>query len=104
MLGSYRWAWLTLTEGSRTFNLGCHRNHEFELGTSYAHGASSWSALVSLRSSGSRPRRLLAMVPIEIHRTGRSDLVPLQRRSTTPDRTAALRTDRCGLAQGELGG
>ena len=76
VLGSYRWARVSRTVGSRTFKPRFHRNHEFELGTSYAHGASSWSARASLRS-GQPTTPVLAMVPIEIHGTGRTELVPL---------------------------
>ena len=76
VLGSYRWARVSRTVGSRTFKPRFHRNHEFELGTSYAHGASSWSARVSLRS-GQPTTPVLAMVPIEIHGRGRTELVPL---------------------------
>ena len=76
LLGSYRWARVSRTVGSRTYKPRFHRNHEFELGTSYARGASSWSARVSLRS-GQPTTPVLAMVPIEIHGTGRTELVPL---------------------------
>ena len=76
VLGSYRWAQVSRTVGSRTFKPRFHRNHEFELGTAYGHGASSWSARVSLRS-GQPTTPVLAMVPIEIHGTGRTELVPL---------------------------
>ena len=76
VLGSYRWARVSRTVGSRTFKPRFHRNHEFELGTSYAHGASSWSARASLRS-GQPTTPVLAMVPIEIHGRGRTELVPL---------------------------
>ena len=76
LLGSYRWARVSRTVGSRTFKPRFHRNHEFELGTSYGHGASSWSARASLRS-GQPTTPVLAMVPIEIHGTGRTELVPL---------------------------
>ena len=76
VLGSYRWARVSRTVGSRTFKPRFHRNHEFELGTSYAHGASSWSARASLRS-GQPTTPVLAMVPIEIHGTGHAELVPL---------------------------
>ena len=76
VLGSYRWARVSRTVGSRTFKPRFHRNHEFELGTSYARGASSWSARVSLRS-GQPTTPVLAMVPTEIHGTGRTKLVPL---------------------------
>ena len=76
LLGSYRWARVSRTVGSRTYKPRFHRDHEFELGTSYAHGASSWSARVSLRS-GQPTTPVLAVVPVEIHGTGRTELVPL---------------------------
>ncbi|MYH54271.1 MAG: TonB-dependent receptor plug domain-containing protein [Gemmatimonadetes bacterium] len=76
LLGSYRWARVSRTVGSRTYKPRFHRNHEFELGTSYARGASSWSARVSLRS-GQPTTPVLAVVPVEIHGTGRTELVPL---------------------------
>ena len=76
LLGSYRWARVSRTVGSRTYKPRFHRNHEFELGTSWARGASSWSARVSLRS-GQPTTPVLAVVPVEIHGTGRTELVPL---------------------------
>ena len=76
LLGSYRWARVSRTVGSRTYKPRFHRNHEFELGTSWAHGASSWSARISLRS-GQPTTPVLAVVPVEIHGTGRTELVPL---------------------------
>ena len=76
LLGSYRWARVSRTVGSRTYKPRFHRDHEFELGTSYGRGASSWSARVSLRS-GQPTTPVLAIVPIEIHGTGRTELVPL---------------------------
>ena len=76
VLGSYRWARVSRTVGSRTFKPRFHRNHEFELGTSYARGASSWSARVSLRS-GQPITPVLGVVPIEVYGTGRTRLVPL---------------------------
>lgn len=50
VLGSYRWARVSRTVGSRTYTPRFHREHEFELGSSYRRGASSWSARVSLAS------------------------------------------------------
>ena len=50
VLGSYRWARASRTVGSRTYTPRFHREHEFELGSSYRHGASSWSARISLAS------------------------------------------------------
>ncbi len=76
VLGSYRWARVSRTVGSRTYKPRFHRNHEFELGTSYAHGASSWSARASLRS-GQPTTPVLAIVPVQFHGTPRSELVPL---------------------------
>ena len=77
VLGSYRWAQVSRTVGSRTFKPRFHRNHEFEIGTSYAHGASSWSVRVSLRS-GQPTTPVLGIVPIEVHGgVGRPRLVPL---------------------------
>lgn len=76
VLGSYRWARVSRTVGSRTYKPRFHRNHEFELGTSYPHGASSWSARVSLRS-GQPITPVLAVVPVQFHGTPRSELVPL---------------------------
>ncbi|MDE2762097.1 MAG: TonB-dependent receptor [Gemmatimonadota bacterium] len=49
-LGTYRWARVSRTVSSRTYVPRFHRDHEFELGASYRHGASSWSARFSLRS------------------------------------------------------
>lgn len=53
-----------------------HRNHEFEMGTSFTHGASSWSARVSLRS-GQPTTPVLGVVPIEVHGGEWTRLVPL---------------------------
>ena len=50
VLGSYRWARVSRTVGPRTYTPRFHRDHEFELGSSYTRGASSWSARVSLGS------------------------------------------------------
>ena len=50
VLGSYRWAGVSRTVGSRTYTPRFHRDHEFELGSSYRRGASSWSARISLGS------------------------------------------------------
>ncbi|MDE2761609.1 MAG: TonB-dependent receptor [Gemmatimonadota bacterium] len=50
VLGSYRWAGASRTVGSLTYTPSFHRDHEFELGSSYRRGASSWSARVCLRS------------------------------------------------------
>ena len=50
VLGSYRWARVSQTVGPRTYTPRFHRDHEFELGSSYTRGASSWSARVSLGS------------------------------------------------------
>ena len=50
VLGGYRWARVSRTVGSRTYTPRFHREHEFELGSSYMHGASSWSARISLAS------------------------------------------------------
>ena len=76
VLGSYRWARVSRTVGSRTYKPRFHRNHEFELGTSYGRGVSSWSARVSLRS-GQPTTPVLAVVPVEIHGTPFTELVPL---------------------------
>ncbi len=50
VLGSYRWARVSRTVGSRTYTPRFHRDHELELASSYGPGASSWSARVSLAS------------------------------------------------------
>ena len=50
VLGSYRRADVSRTVGSRTHTPRFHRDHEFELGSSYRRGASSWSARFSLGS------------------------------------------------------
>lgn len=74
MLGSYRWAQVSRTVGTRTYTPRFHRAHEFELGTSYARGPSSWSARFSLRS-GQPVTPVLAVVPVEPYgRLGGSDL------------------------------
>jgi hypothetical protein len=62
VLGSYRWAGVFRTAGSRTYTPRFHRDHEMELGSSYQHGASLWSTRISLRS-GQPVTPLLAIVP-----------------------------------------
>ena len=76
MLGSYRWARVSRTVGSRTYTPRFHRNHEFELGAAYARGPSSWSARVSLRS-GQPVTPVLAIVPVEEYGGNYVDSVPL---------------------------
>ena len=63
ILGSYRWAGVSRTVGPRNYTPRFHRDHEFELGSSYRHGASLWSARVSLRS-GQPTTPWLAVVPV----------------------------------------
>ena len=63
VLGSYRWARVSRTVGSRTYTPRFHREHELELGSSYRHGASLWSAQVSLRS-GQPDTPVLGIVPV----------------------------------------
>ena len=76
VLGSYRWAHVSRTVDSVTFKPRFHRDHEFEMGTSYTRGASSWSARVSLRS-GQPTTPVLGVLPIEVHGSGFTELVPL---------------------------
>ena len=63
ILGSYRWATVSRTVGPRAYTPRFHRDHEFELGSSYKHGASLWSARVSVRS-GQPTTPWLAVVPV----------------------------------------
>jgi len=63
LLGSYRWARVSRAAGSRTYTPRFHRDHELELGSSYQHGASLWSARLSLRS-GQPVTPLLGIGPI----------------------------------------
>ena len=76
MLGSYRWAKVSRTVGARTFTPRFHRAHEFELGTSYARGPSSWSVRASLRS-GQPVTPVLAVVPVEHYGRRYSSDLPL---------------------------
>ncbi|MCY3809221.1 MAG: TonB-dependent receptor [Gemmatimonadetes bacterium] len=76
VLGSYRWAHVLRTVDSVTFKPRFHRDHEFEMGTSYTRGVSSWSARVSLRS-GQPTTPVLAVVPVGYHGRPGSDLVAL---------------------------
>ena len=76
VLGSYRWGNVTRTVGSRTYTPRFHRDHEFELGTSYTIGASSWSARVSLRS-GQPETPVLAIAPIDPYGAGYTDNIVL---------------------------
>ena len=50
VLGNYRWAEVSRTVESRTYTPRFHRDHEFELASSYRYGASSWSVRISVRS------------------------------------------------------
>ena len=63
VLGGYRWASVSRTVGLRTYKPRFHRDHEFELGSSYRQGASSWSARLSLRS-GQPVTPLLAILRV----------------------------------------
>ena len=76
LLGSYRWARVSRTVDSRSYKPRFHRDHEFEMGGAYRRGASSWSARVSLRS-GQPTTPVLGVVPIEVHGSGFTELVPL---------------------------
>ena len=76
LLGSYRWARVSRTVGSRTYTPRFHRDHEFELGVSYARGPSSWSARISLRS-GQPVTPVLAIVPVEEYGARFGGIVPL---------------------------
>ena len=77
VLGSYRWAAASRTVGSRTYTPSFHRDHEFELGSSYRHGASSWSARLSLRS-GQPDTPWLAIVPAPLYRDTHTGIVLLK--------------------------
>ena len=76
LLGSYRWARVSRTVGSRTYTPRFHRDHEFELGASYTRGPSSWSARISLRS-GQPVTPVLAIVPVEGYGGRFGGIVPL---------------------------
>lgn len=76
VLGSYRWARVTRTVDSLTYTPRFHREHEFELGSSYRRGASSWSMRVSLRS-GQPDTPILALVPVTPYPGRNIDAVPL---------------------------
>ena len=76
VLGSYRWARVTRTAGSLTYTPRFHRDHEFELGSTYRHGASSWSARVFLRS-GQPDTPWLVIVPGAAYEDGFPKLVLL---------------------------
>ncbi len=75
-LGSYRWARVSRTVRARNYTPRFHRDHEFELGSSYRRGASSWSARVSLRS-GQPTTPLLAFVPGAPYLGDDVDIVPV---------------------------
>ncbi|MCY3808039.1 MAG: TonB-dependent receptor plug domain-containing protein [Gemmatimonadetes bacterium] len=62
LLGSYRWARASRTVGSRTYTPRFHREHEFEVASSFRRGASSWSARVVL-GSGQPHTPWLVVVP-----------------------------------------
>ena len=65
LLGSYRWARATRTVGSRTYTPRFHREHEFEVASSFRRGASSWSARVVLGSGQPHTPWLAIMAPGE---------------------------------------
>ena len=101
VLGSYRWARVSRTVGSRTYTPRFHRDHEFEFGSSFRRGASSWSARVSLRSG--QPVHARAC-----HRPGcAAPKSPRRlcgaRRRIQFGEAAVLRPDRRGMAPGERG-
>ncbi len=62
VLGSYRWARVSRTVGPRTYTPRFHRDHEFELASSYRRDATSWSAQVFL-GSGQPHTPWLVIVP-----------------------------------------
>ena len=76
VLGSYRWATVSRTVGARTYTPRFHRNHEFELNTSYSSSTSSWSMRVALRS-GQPTTPVLAIIPAARHRRGSAGIVPI---------------------------
>ena len=76
VIGSYRWAKVSRTVRGRTYTPRFHRDHEFELASSYRRGASSWSARFSLRS-GQPATPFVAFVPGEKYLEDGSDIVPL---------------------------
>ena len=67
VLGSYRWARVSRTVGSRTYTPRFHREHEFELGSSYRRGASSWSARVSLASGQPETPWMVVVLARDLH-------------------------------------
>ena len=76
VIGSYRWARVSRTVRARTYTPRFHRDHEFELGSSYRHGTSEWSARLSLRS-GQPSTPLVAIVPGPSYMEDDFDIVPL---------------------------
>ncbi len=64
LLGSYRWASASRTAGSRTYTPRFHRDHEFEVVSSFRRGAQTWSVRVVL-GSGQPHTPWLATVPSE---------------------------------------
>ena len=75
LLGSYRWASVSRTVGSRTYTPRFHRKHELELGSSYSRGGSSWSARVSLRS-GQPVTQVFAIVPVTLPWPDPNSVIP----------------------------
>jgi len=76
MLGTYRWARVSRTVGSREYTPKFHREHELEVGTAYAPGSSSWSARFSLRS-GQPETEVLALAAANEYGSGVAELVVL---------------------------
>jgi len=76
MLGTYRWARVQRTVGLRKYTPRFHREHELEVGTAYAPGASSWSARFSLRS-GQPETEVLALAAANEYHRGEAELVVL---------------------------
>ena len=76
VVGSYRWARVSRTVGLRTYTPRFHRDHEFELGSSYRRGRYSWSARFSLRS-GQPTTPLVALIPGSGYLVDDIEIVPL---------------------------
>ena len=76
VVGSYRWARVSRTVRARAYTPRFHRDHEFELNSSYRRGASSWSARLSLRS-GQPTTPSVGFIPGAPYLGDDVDVVPL---------------------------
>ena len=103
MLGSYRWAGVSRTVGSRTYTPRFHRNHELELGSAYLQGVSQWSARVFSPFRTTGLRRCWRSSPSGGQGAYRYTETADARRRIQLRQASVLRPDRHRLASRERG-